>query len=83
MFRYVGFVWNTSDPLGQETYGSLSRTMRGAPHGAQPGAPGVGVFCAGEQGSASVAQVLAERRWCCTGNGIRAGRRRHHPISPR
>jgi asparagine synthase (glutamine-hydrolysing) len=61
MFRYVGFVWNNSDPLAAESYGSMSRRMRGAPGWrAVLELPGVGVFCAGEAGSGNGAEVLAD-----------------------
>lgn len=61
MFRYVGFVWNTSDPLAQETYGSLSRTMRAAHEWrAAVDLPGLTVFCAGESASANAAQILTD-----------------------
>lgn len=60
MFRYVGFVWNASDPLEQETYVLLSRTMRRTNDWrAAVELPGLAVFCAGESASASAAQVLA------------------------
>lgn len=61
MFRYVGFVWNTSDPLAAETYGSLSRTVREVSQWrAVLELPGLGVFCAGESASANTAQVLTD-----------------------
>jgi asparagine synthase (glutamine-hydrolysing) len=61
MFRYVSFVWNALDPLATETYGALSRTVRGAPGWrAVVELPGLGVFCAGESASANVAHVLTD-----------------------
>lgn len=61
MFRYVAFVWNISDPLATQTYGSLSRTVRGASDWrAVLELPGLGIFCAGEPTSANVADVLTD-----------------------
>jgi asparagine synthase (glutamine-hydrolysing) len=61
MFRYVGFVWDPSDPRAKETCGSLSRTMRGAPvWRAVVDLPGLSVFCAGESVAANTAQVLTD-----------------------
>jgi asparagine synthase (glutamine-hydrolysing) len=59
MFRYVGFVWNASDPRAAESYSAMARTMRGALEWrATIDLPGLSVFCAGESASANSAQVL-------------------------
>jgi asparagine synthase (glutamine-hydrolysing) len=61
MFRYVGFVWNASNPQGQETAALLSKTMqRTHEWRAALELPGLAVFCAGESASASTAQVLTD-----------------------
>lgn len=61
MFRYVGFAWNASDPLGQWTYESLSRTLRGVhPWRAALDLPGLAVFCAGDSASPNAAHVLSD-----------------------
>jgi asparagine synthase (glutamine-hydrolysing) len=61
MFRYVGFVWNVLDPLATETYGALSRTLRGAPEWrAVLELSGLGVFCAGDSTSTNAAHVLTD-----------------------
>lgn len=61
MFRYIGFVWNSSDPLAANSYSSLSRTIRGALEWrAALELPGIAVFCAGESASANVVAVLAD-----------------------
>jgi len=62
MFRYVGFVWNTSDPLAQETYERFCKTMRGAREWrAALDLRGLAVFCAGEAATPNAAQVLTDR----------------------
>jgi asparagine synthase (glutamine-hydrolysing) len=63
MFRYVAFVWNTANQQATDTCGSLVRTMRAASQWrAVVELPGLSVFCAGESGSANVAEVLADSR---------------------
>lgn len=63
MFRYVGFVWNISNQLATETYGSLARAMRTASEWrAVMEIPGLSVFCAGESGSGNTADVLADSK---------------------
>jgi asparagine synthase (glutamine-hydrolysing) len=61
MFRYVGFVWNTFDPLANDTCGSLSRTLRGAPEWhTVVDLPGLSVFCAGASAGPNTAKVLTD-----------------------